>query len=85
MERVEIQDLGGQGGKVVITKRDNGTVYVTFKSEPEYGYPSFEEEEIECILRRMTDLGRESRRYCRFTKEEIERFLARVENDHEDT
>ena len=56
MEKIEISGLGSQGCTVVITKRHNGSVYVTFTGEVHYGFPSFDKEEIEDILQRMQKL-----------------------------
>ncbi len=58
MERLVIEDLGGQNCRVVITKRSKdsllpGSKTVRFESTEGYPYPSFEESELENLLERV--------------------------------
>lgn len=48
-----LEEFAGQRCDVEITRREDGSVYVTFESEPHYGYPSLELDEVQELLRLM--------------------------------
>ena len=48
--------LAGQCCDIVLTKRDDGSVFVTFRSKPGYGYPALERSQIEMILQEVKEL-----------------------------
>lgn len=47
-----LEEFAGQRCDVEITRREDGSVYATFQSEPHYGYPSLELDEVQELLRR---------------------------------
>ena len=58
-ESITLDESGGQGCKTVITKRENGSVYLTFKSTEGYGDPSFELDELKKIIKKSEKLKEE--------------------------
>lgn len=55
-EKLTLTDFAGQARPVVITKRLDGTKFVTFKYTEGYGYPLLQEQELEDLLQRVKDL-----------------------------
>lgn len=52
-EETLLREFAGQRCDVLICTRNNGSQYVTFKSQTGYGYPSLERDQLVELLRRM--------------------------------
>ena len=52
MEKHELKEYAGQKADVVITKRDNGSVFVVFKKTDGYGYPTLELEQLQKLTQK---------------------------------
>lgn len=51
-ETWRLKEFAGQCCDVVITKRDDGSVFVVFRSTPSFGYPCLELKQLRNLLRR---------------------------------
>ena len=54
-----LNELGGQGCSVRITKRRDGSVVVAFLSTKNYGYPTMEIRELEMIIDKAQQLQKQ--------------------------
>ena len=50
MNKLILNEYAGQRCPVELNKRENGSVWIQFKMEPGYGYPSLEEKDLEKLL-----------------------------------
>lgn len=54
-----LPEFAGQNCDVEIIRRKDGSVYVSFKSDPHYGYPSLGLEELKYLLKKTVALSDE--------------------------
>jgi len=57
MTELILKEYAGQYADVIIIKRDDGSVYVTFKMIEGYGYPKLELDELEGLFKKAKLMG----------------------------
>ena len=53
---ITLKEFAGQYCDVEINKRTNNSVYITFKSQTGFGYPTLEEGDLEVLNRKVKQI-----------------------------